>query len=163
MLKLLKRSLTNEAGFTLMELLVVVLIVGVLAAVGAPLYLGYVRDARLAEAKALVGNALTAAQACAQNDPTGATCTLANLSQRIGTTSGGVTGDGRWTVAIAAGSEITLSVATNRFGGGPITVVGNVNPVNNMGAGAYIAAGVVTMRCTTDLANTAIAAGPPCS
>jgi prepilin-type N-terminal cleavage/methylation domain-containing protein len=160
MLKLLKRSLTNEAGFTLMELLVVVLIVGVLAAVGAPLYLGYVRDARLAEAKALVGNALTAAQACAQNDPSGATCTLANLSQRIGTSAVGVTGDGRWTVAVTA---VTLDVATNQFGGGPITVVGNVNPVNNMGAGAYIAAGVVTMRCTTDLAGTPIAGGPPCS
>src|SRR5438309_5702642 len=107
MLKLLKRSLTNEAGFTLMELLVVVLIVGVLAAVGAPLYLGYVRDARLAEAKALLGSALTAAQACAQNDPSGATCPLANIALRIGTTSGGVTGDLRWTVAIAAGQEIT--------------------------------------------------------
>ena len=163
MLKLLKRSLTNEAGFTLMELLVVVLIVGVLAAVGAPLYLGYVRDARLAEAKALVGNALTAAQACAQNDPTGVTCTLANLSQRIGTTTGGATGDGRWTVAIAAGQEITLNVATNQFGGGPITVTGLVNPVNNMGAGAYINAGVITMRCTTDLNGTPIANGPPCS
>ena len=62
MLKLLRRSGASEAGFTLMELLVVVLIVGVLAAVAVPLYLGYVRDARLAEGKALGGNALTAAQ-----------------------------------------------------------------------------------------------------
>src|SRR6266550_3941462 len=100
MRKLLKRALKNEAGFTLMELIVVVLIVGILAAVGVPLYLGYVRDSRLAEAMALAGATLTASQACAQNDPTGGTCALTDLAQRIGVTSGGVTGDGRWTVAI---------------------------------------------------------------
>src|SRR5204862_6737002 len=100
MLKLLKRKLGNEAGFTLMELIVVVLIVGILAAVGVPLYLGYVRDSRLAEAKALAGAALTAAQACAQNDPTGATCTITQLAQRIGVDSAGITGDGRWKVGI---------------------------------------------------------------
>src|SRR5437867_12287317 len=71
MLKLLRRRVANEAGFTLMELIVVVLIVGILAAVGVPLYLGYVRDSRLAEAKALAGATLTASQACAQNDPAG--------------------------------------------------------------------------------------------
>src|SRR5438093_7062980 len=108
MLKLLRRRVANEAGFTLMELIVVVLIVGILAAVGVPLYLGYVRDSRLAEAKALAGAALTAAQACAQNEPTDATkCLLPELAQRIGVTSGGVSGDGRWTVGI---TRVTLDV-----------------------------------------------------
>src|SRR2546428_13461658 len=63
MLKLLRGRVASEAGFTLMELLVVVIIVGILAAVGVPLYLGYVRDSRLAEAKALAGSVLTAGQA----------------------------------------------------------------------------------------------------
>src|SRR2546427_3828843 len=86
MLKLLRGKKASEAGFTLMELLVVVLIVGILAAVGVPLYLGYVRDSRLAEAKALAGAALTAAQACAfQNSGSEATnCTTALLSGRMG-------------------------------------------------------------------------------
>src|SRR5437870_8809530 len=121
MRKLLKRALNNEAGFTLMELIVVVLIVGILAAVGVPLYMGYVRDSRLAEAKAVAGAALTAAQACAQNDPSGAECTLAKLAGRIGVTTAGMSGDNRWKIAITA---VTLDVTTNRFGGGPITVAG---------------------------------------
>jgi type IV pilus assembly protein PilA len=162
MRKVLKRKLMKQAGFTLMELIVVVLIVGVLAAVGVPMYLGYVRDSRLAEAKALAGAALTAAQACAQNDPTGATCTLANLAQRIGVTSTGLTGDGKWTVGIAAGNEVTLNTATNRFGGGPVTVAGTAAPVTNMSAGVFIdAGGVVTIHCNAQSA-TVVVGDPLC-
>ena len=37
----------KQSGFTLMELLIVVAIIGVLAAVGLPLYNGYIADAKL--------------------------------------------------------------------------------------------------------------------
>jgi len=163
MLKLLRRKVANEAGFTLMELIVVVLIVGILAAVGVPLYLGYVRDSRLAEAKALAGAALTAAQACASNDPSGATCTLANLAQRIGVTAAGVSGDGRWTIGIATGKEVTLDVTNNKFGGGPITVAGTAGTtVEKMAAGVFIdAGGVVTIRCNTTT-NAVVVGDPTC-
>ena len=160
MLKLLKPTVANEAGFTLMELIVVVLIVGILAAVGVPVYLGYVRDSRLAEAKALAGATLTTSQICAQNDPAGTTCTLTNLAQRIGVTSTGVSGDGRWTVGI---TPVTLNVATNRFGGGPLTVAGQAGTnVANMAAGVFInAAGVVTIHCNTT-SNAVVVGDPTC-
>ena len=160
MRKLLKRALTNEAGFTLMELIVVVLIIGILAAVGVPLYLGYVRDSRLAEAKALAGATLTASQACAQNDPTGVSCTRANLAQRIGIDGAtGNTGDGRWTVAI---TPVSLNVATNVFAGGPITVAGTGGNLTDLSAGVFIdAAGVVTIRCRTTVGLVTVA-DPTC-
>ena len=49
-------------GFTLIELLIVILIVGILAAVATPLYLGYIKDAKTAEAKAVAGSLWTAVQ-----------------------------------------------------------------------------------------------------
>src|SRR5207245_7282721 len=103
MQKLLRGRLTSEAGFTLMELLIVVMIVGILAAAAVALYLGYVRDSRLAEAKGLAGSVLTAAQACAQqNTPTeGTNCAPASLAQKIGVDSAsGNTPDTKRKVAV---------------------------------------------------------------
>ena len=56
-----KKSLSSE-GFTLIELIVVVVIIGVLAAVGIPQFSG-VRDR--AQAKAYVGEAVGLAKECA--------------------------------------------------------------------------------------------------
>jgi prepilin-type N-terminal cleavage/methylation domain-containing protein len=44
----------NRKGFTLLELVTVIIIVGILAAAGVPLYLNYVEDAKIARAKATI-------------------------------------------------------------------------------------------------------------
>src|SRR6266536_1946119 len=88
-----------EAGFTLIEMLIVVLIVGILAAVAAPVYFGYTKDAKMSEAKAIAGSIWSSMQGCAQAVPLTA-CAVSGSYTRAGLTVGGVTADGRWTSAI---------------------------------------------------------------
>jgi len=94
---MVKLRKNKKAGFTLIELLIVILIIGILAAVGIPLYLGYVSDAKTAEAKGLVGSMWTAMRGCAQSKP-GSGCTASSQFGRVGLNGSGVTADTRWTV-----------------------------------------------------------------
>ena len=60
----------NQKGFTLMELMVVIVIVAILAAVAVPLYINYVKDAQLTEAKGAIGAVISAEQAYFQRSIT---------------------------------------------------------------------------------------------
>jgi type IV pilus assembly protein PilE len=59
----------NQKGFTMVELMVVVVIVGVLAAVAVPMYGKYIKNARMTEATSRVGEIVTAAKAWAMENP----------------------------------------------------------------------------------------------
>ena len=97
---------SKERGFTLIELLIVILIVGVLAAVATPLYLGYVKDAKTAEAKMVAGSLWTsvlnnATARCGTPSP------VVEGYPKAGLTSTGATTPARWSVV--SGAE-TLTV-----------------------------------------------------
>ena len=115
----------SEAGFTLIELLVTVVIVGVLAAVAAPIYLGYVKDARMGEGKALAGSALTALQGCREVS-TVANCDIGNLNNKLGLNAGNFSSGGTWQITL-------LDNGLNITGGNWASASANTVQVNGMG------------------------------
>jgi prepilin-type N-terminal cleavage/methylation domain-containing protein len=62
----MNRFRRNHKGFTMIELMVVVVIVAVLAAIAIPIYGKYIKNSRLTEATARIGEVITAAKAYAQ-------------------------------------------------------------------------------------------------
>lgn len=166
MLKAAGKLLTRrqEQGFTLVELLIVILIVGILAAVAVPLYLGYTKDAKLAEAKALAGSALTAMSGCVQAKGAGGSCGFTEVANRIGVGADGLTGDGRWQVG--TGSTLTVSTANPPTFTGSIPVAGVATKDTNAMSLTLFASGAsgVSLRCnTTSLTPPAtVTDGEPC-
>jgi len=155
----------QDQGFTLVELLIVILIVGILAAVAVPLYLGYTKDARTAEGKALAGSAMTALQGCVQAKGSGGTCTRSEILNRVGLNVSGATGDLRWVVGSDTGLTVSSGTATPTFTG-TITVSGTSSgdgTTNLIGIGMYPTSSGVLMRCvTTSNTPPTSAEGDPC-
>ena len=156
-------SAWRDSGFTLIELLVTILIIGILVAVGVPLYLGYTKEARLSEGKALIGSTITAAQACAQSEPTTG-CSLERLRNRVGLTTTNTTGDGKWMVSIAGG-PLTLDTSNGKFGPPAviITAAGQTGSVASIAVTATSdASGTFSLRCNVSGNSAATNSDPAC-
>ncbi|HYT81423.1 MAG TPA: prepilin-type N-terminal cleavage/methylation domain-containing protein [Actinomycetota bacterium] len=135
----------RDRGFTLVELLIVILIVGILSAVALPLYLGYTRDARLAEAKALAGSTMTALSGCVHVKGAGQNCVRSEIAERVGVhTSSFHTYDGRWRLVQA---DLTVTNTNPPALLGTIGISGVGGNATGMSVAMFATATGVVLRC----------------
>ena len=64
----------KQQGFTLIELMIVVAIIGILAAIALPAYQNYTKKAKFSEVVAATGSVKTAVEICAQTNNSLASC-----------------------------------------------------------------------------------------
>jgi len=150
------RSRQWNRGFTLIELLIVILIVGILAAVATPLYLGYIKDAKTAEAKAIAGSLWTAVQSNAIGR-CGNAVPITEAYPKAGLSTAGATNPARWSASGTGTMTVDCATGTITAPGTVFTITGTDTDVSFIRVILVYAAAsspASRLRCSTDSGTT---------
>jgi prepilin-type N-terminal cleavage/methylation domain-containing protein len=116
----------DRRGFTLVELAIVMLVIGILAVSAIPLYHSYLQEARTVEAKTLAGALWTALTSSAVAG-CGADTIVAAGFLRAGLDPAGATSPPRWQVVSGASNHVTVDCASGAYTlDGDVFTVGGV-------------------------------------
>lgn len=122
MLKIFRKK-SGQKGFTLIELMIVIAIIGILAAIAIPQFVSYRQKGYNTQAKGELKSLYTACQAYFADIPTATTCSETDVAATF-TKSSAVT------LTIVGGQSMTGTTAVHNAGTSTYTIgaSGNITP-----------------------------------